>query len=153
MIGKIELSLMPYYRDVKLSVVFGLNDTTIENRDSINAYLDTLLFHQSEKKVFLKGDVAPHNTNMTTSIGSFWNTICSKDYKLTPYVTMVDFEVMPYHLATLVHEIAHATFWVLDRVGVLISCDNDEAFTYFQQRLIEDFLEKFIAKKYKIIKL
>ena len=45
-------------------------------------------------------------------------------------------------LCALVHETAHATFFILDSRGVVISQENDEAFTYLQEDMFR-FFERF----------
>jgi hypothetical protein len=38
-------------------------------------------------------------------------------------------------VSTLIHEVSHATFYVLDSAGVLLTADNHETFCYLQEYL------------------
>lgn len=46
-------------------------------------------------------------------------------------------------LGSVSHEATHLTFYILNQVGVLFDVSNHEAFTYLQQYIFEQFLEKF----------
>ncbi len=57
-----------------------------------------------------------------------------------------DYPKSAQSLATITHEVFHAVYFVLDKVGIKISDDSDELVAYMQGYLVEKILNR-IAKK------
>lgn len=46
------------------------------------------------------------------------------------------------NLFVLIHEAAHAAFWLMDSKGILISKENEETFAYIQEFIVQEIMEK-----------
>lgn len=54
--------------------------------------------------------------------------------------------ILGYDLPTLAHEIEHAIFFIMDKVGIKHTEDSDEVFAYYQAYVLRECLENFKAK-------
>lgn len=59
-----------------------------------------------------------------------------------PIIYLPKLSTTPHHLNNLVHELGHLVFIILNDVGIPISFDNQEAFTYLQGWLAEQIFNK-----------
>ena len=76
-------------------------------------------------------------------------TIINDDGTLMNYyirIPAIDFTTINY--CTIVHELSHLSFYVLDRAGIKFGAENQEPFTY----LLEMFLSDFLTKAMKLYK-
>jgi len=62
--------------------------------------------------------------------------------KLHHYMWLRDFQWRIMDLGLLVHEIFHYMNWVLDDIGLELTKESEEAYTYFYQAVYQDVLEK-----------
>ena len=70
--------------------------------------------------------------------GRFWVI----NHKFKGRITPTAFIWSGNKVATIVHECFHAVWWSLNRKGILITKDNDEALAYHLEFLVKAILEK-----------
>lgn len=90
-------------------------------------------------------DVGINNKDFYAEFGEIKNT----NDELTGYyvrIPVIDFTNLNY--CSIVHELTHLTYHVLDRAGVKHDIDNHESFTYLLEMFLSDFLHKSM-KLYK----
>jgi hypothetical protein len=54
----------------------------------------------------------------------------------------MEFSNTPEGMGDFIHELLHMVFGILDRVGVKLAKESDEAFTYYADFLTEKILDK-----------
>lgn len=89
------------------------------------------------KKRGIKQDICNHNWLAETG------TIQDDNGSVVSYyirIPEIDFTNLSY--CTIVHELSHLTFQVLDAVGVKFGIDNQEPYTYLLEMFLNDFLKK-----------
>lgn len=100
------------------------------------------------KKVLAKKgiDVGKNNKDFYAETGEIWE---KSNNSLSGYyirIPKIDFTNLNY--STIVHELTHLTYWILDRVGVEHNAANHESFAY----LLEMFFSQFLTKAVKLYK-
>lgn len=73
----------------------------------------------------------------TFEASTYWN---NKTRTLILYFP--EFHKKPHDIDNMVHELSHATFIILDNVGIDIDVSNNEAFAYLQGYLAEQIYDE-----------
>ena len=73
----------------------------------------------------------------TFEASTYWN---NKTRTLILYFP--EFSKTPHDINNMVHELSHATFIILDNVGIDIDVSNNEAFAYLQGYLAEQIYDE-----------
>jgi hypothetical protein len=72
--------------------------------------------------------------------------------KFIPYKKYTIIVIPEFNIPTLVHELIHLAFAVMDRAGIPIEMSNDETITYYVEMMMELILKK-MNKQIKVVPL
>jgi hypothetical protein len=78
-----------------------------------------------------------------SGMGGLYLTIHSEEVGICHhYLIFMEFCNTPEGMGDFIHELLHMVFGILDRVGVKLAKESDEAFTYYADFLTEKILNK-----------